>query len=118
MEYKTKSCTWGVSDLKWLDVRRSPSPQLQFTFTWLVETAEGKQFGVSIPGVRYIKKSDGTYAIRPPTQRTTAHATYYAAIFTLDLLNAIEAAFIAGGQQEKTGSYWKSEDLLKEPIVI
>lgn len=95
--------TFGLSDFRLLEIRRSYGPQLQFTFTWLLETG-GKQFAQSTPGFRYVKRSGGKYKILPPEQLKTRYAVYYSSIFSTDLLDLIEEELIAGGWRSKVGS--------------
>ena len=96
--------TWGISDFKLIELRKSYGPQLQFTFTWLTETPDGKQFAQSTPGFRYAKKSGGKFHIMPPVSRRTSTTTYYTSIFSTDLLEALEQELIKGGWQDKVGA--------------
>ena len=96
--------TFGLSDFKLIELRKSYGPQLQFSFTWLLETPEGKQYAQSTPGFRYAKKSGGKFHIMPPVSRRTSTTTYYTSIFSTDLLEALEQELIKGGWQEKVGA--------------
>lgn len=107
----TGNCTFGLSDFRLIEVRRHYGPQLQFTFTWLLETPDGKQHAQSTPGLRYVKRSGGSYRIVPPTQRKTTFATYYSTVFSTDLLALVEAALEAGGWKDKVGANNKLENL-------
>ncbi len=104
--------TFGLSDFKLIEVRKPHGPQLQFTFTVLAEVGE-KQLAVSIPGIRYAKRSGGEFKILPPTQRKTEFYTYYSAIFTNDMLDLIEETIVLGGWKKKVGSNNIVENLLK-----
>ena len=105
--------TFGLSDFKLIELRKSYGPQLQFSFTWLLETPEGKQYAQSTPGFRYAKKSGGKFHIMPPVSRRTSTTTYYTSIFSTDLLEALEQELIKAGWQEKVGSN-NDQDVLRD----
>ena len=96
--------TFGVSDFRLIELRKHYGPQLQFTFTWLLETPDGKQFAQSTPGFRYVKRTGGSYRILPPESKRTSNTTYYTSIFSTDLLEIIEQELIKAGWKEKVGS--------------
>lgn len=96
--------TFGISDFRLIEVRKHYGPQLQFTFTWLLETKDGKQFAQSTPGFRYVKRTGGKYQIIPPSQKKTTYATYYSSVFSTDLLDLIEEELVRGGWKDKVGS--------------
>ena len=96
--------TFGISDFRLIEVRKHYGPQLQFTFTWLLESKDNKQHAQSTPGFRYVKRTGGKYQILPPAQRKTTYATYYSSVFSTDLLELIEQQLIKDGWREKVGS--------------
>ena len=108
---KLGNTTFGISDFRLIEVRKHYGPQLQFTFTWLLE-ANGKQFAQSTPGFRYVKRSGGKYQILPPAQRKTTYATYYSSVFSTDLLDLIEEKLIENGWREKVGANNDQRELL------
>ncbi len=105
--------TFGLSDFRLIEIKRSYGPQLQFTFTWLVDTPEGKQLAQSTPGLRYVKRTNGEYKILPPTRAKTENYTYYCSIFTNDLLELIEENLVQAGWKAKVGANNPVENLLQ-----